>query len=130
MARTSYHTIPTNLDYPPGHIVGTIPGIHLITVVAIPAIEEITMICTIVTIDDHTVTTVDRTGMIGIETGLIEVIGHTAMIIDTTGTTTLIIARGADLVDVTTVVGIMTRYWIMMDSSPRLSCSITVGAGE
>lgn len=107
--KTSYHTVPTNLDYPPGHIVGMIPDIHMTIVAATPAIEETTMTDTIVMIGDPTVTTVDPTGMISIETDLTEAIGHTATIIGTIGTTTLTIVREADLVDVTTVVGIMTR---------------------
>jgi hypothetical protein len=58
--------------------------------------------------DDPTVTTVGRTGTIGhIETrGLIEMIGHTATIVDAIVTTIPTVARGAGLATVPEVIAV------------------------
>ena len=154
MARMFCRTPHTSSAYRPGHTADTIPGIHLITVTPTPTIQQTTTVDPTTTMVDPITTTVDPTvmtddpaamtgdpivtivgtGMIGrIGTGHIETTGHTATIVDATGTTILTIARGAGLaivLDTTAVVGIMTTWKITRAASPRSSCLITVVAGE
>ena len=141
ITKISCRIVPTSSGYRPVHIANTTPDTNLITVAATRAIEQTTMVDTTVMtddptamtddptamIDDPTVTTVGRIGTIGIETGLIEMIGDTTTITNTIGmrgdtatttntigTTILTIATGADLGTVpdATVAGILTTWKI------------------
>jgi len=121
-----------SLVYRLGHTAHTTQGIHPITVVTTPAVEETTMVDPIVMTGDPTVTIAGRIEMIGmighIETSHIEtmgdtvvIIGDTAMIKGTTGMTILTIARGADLAiipGITVAADIMTTRRIMGATSP------------
>ena len=115
--KISCRTLPTNSGYRPIHTANATPDIDLITVAATRAIEQNTMADHIVMMNDITVTIIGRIGTTGIETGLIETIGHTAMITSTIGMMILIIVtRGADLditPDTTVVAGIMTTSKII-----------------
>ena len=80
------------------------PDTNLITATATWAIERTTMVDTTMMMDDPTamidnptVTTVGHIKTIGIETGLIEMIGDTTTTTSTIRTTILTIATGADL---------------------------------
>jgi len=130
--------MPAISDYRPGHIADTTLDTTLdtqITVAPIPATQQTTTVDPIAMMGDPIVMMVARTGTIGhIETGSpIEMIGRTATIIGTIGTTILTVARGAGLAivpEVIAVAGTMTPWRITRAASPRFSCSITVEAGE